>query len=351
MIDRGDLASSIGIEMLARVQKRIVRKCNESGKEVIIATEMLMSMQHNQEPTKAEVLDIANAISDGADYLMLSEETASGNFPQHAVDVLKRLINELGDNYRVIILSAGENPLLGGLAPDFHTSLVDIGGRTILECQLEALRKNGIHDEDIIIATGKGEAYIREKIKGTDIKTIFNPWYDSTNMLATVWLARELIRNGFIVIYGDIVFEPAVLRKLLDNKQGIVLAAEEKKCDEDDEKICARNGRMVLHPDYENLPEPRHKCMPVGDAFGEFIGMAKFNRQGTAFLCAEMDEIMRSRDYHSYLVTVFERLASKGVKLAVEKVNGLLWSDNDTIYDLKNTRENIYPGIKEKLGK
>ena len=80
MIDRGDLAISIGIEKLHQAQKRIVRKCNELGKQVIVATEFLLSMVDKSEPTKSEVVDIANAISDGADFIMLSEETAIGIF-------------------------------------------------------------------------------------------------------------------------------------------------------------------------------------------------------------------------------------------------------------------------------
>lgn len=349
MIDRGDLAAAIGIEMLSRVQKRLIRKCNEAGKEVIVATELLKSMQHNQEPTKAEVLDVSNSISDGADYLMLSEETALGNYPQYAVDILKRLINELSDNYKVIILSAGENPLLGSLAPNFHTSLVDIGGKTILECQLDTLRKNAIHDEDIVIATGKGHFYVEEKIKGTDIQTIFNPWYDSTNMLTTIWLAKDSMSKGFIVIYGDVVFEPNILKKLIDNKNDIVLAVEQKLCDEEDEKICVKDDYMVLHPDYDRLMEPKHKCLPVNDAYGEFIGVAKFNKQGAILLYKEMDRIMREQKFHTYLMTAFERLVKSGVRLNIENINGFIWSDNDTIYDINKTKEAVYPAIKRKM--
>ncbi|MBF0494290.1 MAG: NTP transferase domain-containing protein [Candidatus Omnitrophica bacterium] len=348
MIDRGDLAAAIGIEMLARAQKRVVRKCNQFGKEVIVATELLKSMQTNTEPTKAEVVDIANSISDGADYLMLSEETALGKYPQHAVDVLNRLIDELSENYKVIILSAGENPSLGALSANYHTGLIDIGGTTILESQLAALRRNGIHDEDIIIATGKGDSYIRDKMKNTDVQIVFNPWYNSTNMLTTIWLAKEQIRNGFIVIYGDIVFEPEILKVLLDNKSDIVLAVEKKECDEEDEKICVKNDVMVLHKKYDSLNEPRHKCMPNAEAYGEFIGMAKFNKQGAVLLSKEMDEIMLRREFKTYLMTAFERLVKKGVRLDIEKVNGLLWNDNDTIHDLNKTTKVIYPEIVRK---
>ena len=344
MIDRGDLANAVGFEKLPRLQKKIIRKSNEYGKTVIVATEMLISMVNDAEPTKAEVLDIANAVSDGADYVMLSEETAIGKHPNHVVQVMKRIIDEVSERYKVVILSAGSGTGLGALTAEHHVSLTDIGGKTILESQLDAIRQNGIHDEDIIIATGKGDSHVREMIVDTDIETIFNPWYDSTNMLTSIWLAKESIRNGFIVIYGDIVFESNILKKVIDNKNEIALAVEEKLCDEEDEKICVKNEVMVLHPDYDTLPEPKHKCLPIDDAYGEFIGIAKFNRQGAALLANEMNDILHEQSYHAYLMRAFERLVSKGVKLSAERINGYLWNDNDTVYDIAKTKK-ILPDI------
>ena len=345
MIDRGDLANAIGLEFLPRLQKKIIDKSNRYGKMVIVATEMLMSMVEDTEPTKAEVLDIANAVSDGADYVMLSEETAIGKHPNHVVRTMKRVIDEVSERYKVIILAAGSGKGLGSITAEHHVCLTDIGGKTILDLQLEALMKNGIHEEDIIIATGKGDSYIREHVSGRDIEVVFNPWYDSTNMLTTIWLAKEKIKNGFIVLYGDIVFEDKILENVLGNKNDIVLAVEEKSCDEEDEKICVKKGTMTLHPDYDTLSEPKHKCLPVDEVYGEFIGLAKFNRQGAALLSNEMDKIMSRQKFSTYLMKAFENLVKNGVELHAEEINGFLWNDNDTINDIKKTREDVYPGI------
>lgn len=350
MIDRGDLANAVGLEKLPRLQKKIIKKSNQHGKMVIVATEMLMSMVEDKEPTKAEVLDIANAVSAGADYVMLSEETAVGKHPNHVVSVMKSIIDEVSDRYKVIILAAGSGAGLGSITAEHHVCLTEVEeGKTILDTQLEALYANGIHEEDIIIAVGKGAEHIKEKVKGTDINIAFNPWYDTTNMLATIWLAKDRIRNGFIVIYGDVVFEPEILQRILKNKNDIVLAVEEKKCDEEDEKVLVEGNKMSLHPEYNLLPSPKHKCLPKQDAFGEFIGIAKFNRQGAALLSNEMDSIMKERGFKTYLMTAFERLVQKNVELNIEKINGHLWSDNDTIYDLNRTKEEIYPAIKKRL--
>jgi pyruvate kinase len=92
MIARGDMGVSIPIFEIPVVQKEIIRKCNQENKFVITATQMLESMVENVRPTRAEVTDVANAMLDGSDFLMLSEETAAGKHPIEAVKMMNEVI-------------------------------------------------------------------------------------------------------------------------------------------------------------------------------------------------------------------------------------------------------------------
>jgi pyruvate kinase len=99
MVARGDLGIEVPLEEIPIIQKEIIRHAHWHQKPAIVATEMLISMMDRPHPTRSEVADIANAIFDGADAVMLSDETASGNYPIKAVKMMKKIAKRADDYF------------------------------------------------------------------------------------------------------------------------------------------------------------------------------------------------------------------------------------------------------------
>lgn len=216
MISRGDLGIEINIEKIPSIQKKITKLVKEKEKMVIVATEMLASMQNNTKPTKAEVSDVANAVIDGTDAVMLSSETAIGNYPVETVKTMNSIIDAIESemDYNDILLDI-KRTNLEDTSKAISYSCVDcanrVGAKAIICSTLSGTTAKEISNcrpSCPVIAISPSEKVVRSLILNYGIFPLFVQTVNSTDEIINLSkiAARKLINleeNDKIIIVGS----------------------------------------------------------------------------------------------------------------------------------------------------
>ncbi|MCI8279585.1 pyruvate kinase [Staphylococcus xylosus] len=184
MVARGDMGVEIPPESVPMVQKDLIRQCNKLGKPVITATQMLDSMQRNPRATRAEASDVANAIYDGTDAVMLSGETAAGQYPEEAVKTMRNIAvsAEAAQDYK---------KLLSDRTKLVETSLVNAIGVSVAHTALN------LNVKAIVAATESGSTArtISKYRPQSDIIAV-TPSAETARQCALVWGIHPVVKEG-----------------------------------------------------------------------------------------------------------------------------------------------------------
>ena len=211
MVARGDLALEISIEKVPLAQKQLIKEANRRGKPVITATQMLESMVHSATPTRAEAADVANAILDGSDALMLSEETAIGDYPVEATEMMARIALEtettlpydqiLREEWRDVLPEVNDATARAACQIAYHVQARAIvaftaGGTT-------ALRVSKYRPRQPILAVTTSETIVRRLSLPWGVLPVIKP--APSNLEEVFGLASEVALETGVARRGDLV--------------------------------------------------------------------------------------------------------------------------------------------------
>jgi len=202
MVARGDLGVEVPMEQLPGIQKKIIQKCIQRARPVIVATQMMNSMIENPTPTRAEVTDVANAVLDGADVVMLSGETSIGKYPVEVVLAMNKIIGEAEKDYEL----SGKRPKASYKSRTFYSDVV---------CFSAAKTADEIGAKAIIGMTKSG--FTAFKLSSYRPKSPIYIFSDEPHMLATlnmVWGVQCFYYDKFTTTDETIDDVVKILKKL-----------------------------------------------------------------------------------------------------------------------------------------
>lgn len=235
-----------------------------------------------------------------------------------------------------ILLAAGCSRRLKLLTADRPKCLLEIGGRTLLEHQVGALRAAGV--ERIVVVTG----YFADKVRdcgGPALEYVHNPVYDRTNSLYSLSLALDHGQDGFVLANADVLFHPRILeylvlapfRDALLYEPGIALGDEEMK-------VRLEDGRVSAIA----------KDLPAGSYHGENLGVLKFSAEGAARVAAAARQLVALGEVNAWAPRAFHGICADYPIHAVP-TRGLPWIEIDFPEDVERARAQVWPRIERDL--
>jgi choline kinase len=238
---------------------------------------------------------------------------------------------------RGIILAAGRGTRLSGESSNTPKCLVKVGGMSLVERQIGMLHACGIHDIVVVIGCKADDVRLH---CGPGVRFVENTQFASTNSLYSLWMARHLFGDGFVVMNCDVVFHPRLLDDLLTCRYEDALLLSyredaETAFGDEEMKVKVRRGCVV----------EMSKQMDPADADGENVGIVKFGRPGARVLAPILDRIVADGGLREWAPRAFLQFARVRPLHAIG-TRGLPWTEIDFPEDYERAVNEVLPAIE-----
>ena len=233
---------------------------------------------------------------------------------------------------KAIILCAGQGRRLLPYTESTPKCLIQLANKPFIEWQIDALASVGV--EEVIAVVGYAAQRVESLLNaryGSKVTTVYNPFFEIADNLASCWIAREHFQDELILMNGDTLFEPAIAERLINTKHHpIVLASDCKPTyDDDDMKIIADDKQLL------NVG----KKLPLDKVNAESIGMMHFSAQGAEMFRHKLEDTMLDpQALKKWYLSIIDELGQEG-QVGICSIEGKEWTELDFVHDLEKAQQ------------
>ena len=235
---------------------------------------------------------------------------------------------------KAVIVAAGMSKRLRSIVKEQPKSLLDFGGISLIERSINSLRSYGV--DEVYVVVGYEYQQIVD-ILGDSVTFVHNPWYETTNNMASLWFALPHVLNyDFIYLHADLLYHPKMLARCFDATEGdIIMLIEKKQCVPEDMKVEVDGTRFVYSS----------KNIPANKAFGEWTGITRFTSGSGSTMYDAITSLLYDGKFDVYDTAAFSILAKNGINIQVVQTDNLPWIEIDFPEDYYQAKDVVLPAI------
>lgn len=225
---------------------------------------------------------------------------------------------------KAIILAAGMGTRISKYIAEKPKCMVDVGGMSLLEYTINLLHSRNI--QDIVVCVGYRADYIRSTVRDKTVKYVYNPFYDVTNGIASIWFAKDYLdpNEETIILSGDVYMEPEIIDVLIKEEKSPVLLADSSRIIEADFRFHYESGILKKYG----------KDLSIAETTGECVGVAKLGRDFIAKYKSHMLKMINNQIHSVWWESVMYDMIPE-TTIYVCDISGFFWAEVDFIEDYK----------------
>ena len=219
------------------------------------------------------------------------------------------------------MLAAGKGTRISRKIQEIPKSTLPIDGVPLIRLNAEAYLKRGF---EVVVVAGYKRWLIEDALKGLNVKYYYNPFYELTNSIGSIWVARHQLDDDCIIMNADVYYDPTILDRMLESKGDVVMVSDSSRIEV---------GDYFFGTDKEGNITKYGKGLPLEERSSEYVGLALVRKPFIAKFKEEINKLVWDSHYDYWWENALYSLADEGYKIPTIDVNGLFWSEIDYFDD------------------